>query len=204
MLFGVYGLDPYSSCQTTGGGTLNSMKKTTTGFTIVELLIVVVVIAILATISIVAYTNIQGRARDAQRADSLAKIKRSLELYKVEYDRYPSATANPGQDGWEVSTDVDGTFMEYLKNYGFASGVPVDPINKFSGQGGYRFFYYSYPAGSSGCPVEKGRFYVLRAQFESAANKPASAPLSTAVCSPGNGAWRDESDGWWVWHSFEK
>lgn len=32
------------------------------GFTIVELLIVIVVIAILATISVVAYTGIQSRA----------------------------------------------------------------------------------------------------------------------------------------------
>jgi prepilin-type N-terminal cleavage/methylation domain-containing protein len=35
------------------------------GFTIVELLIVIVVIAILAAISIVAYTGIQNRANDA-------------------------------------------------------------------------------------------------------------------------------------------
>lgn len=37
------------------------------GFTIVELLIVIVVIALLATISIVAYNGVQGRARDSKR-----------------------------------------------------------------------------------------------------------------------------------------
>jgi prepilin-type N-terminal cleavage/methylation domain-containing protein len=36
------------------------MKRTMSGFTIVELLIVIVVIAILAAISVVAYTGIQN------------------------------------------------------------------------------------------------------------------------------------------------
>ena len=39
------------------------MKKTKSGFTIVELLIVIVVIGILAAITIVAYNGIQSRAR---------------------------------------------------------------------------------------------------------------------------------------------
>lgn len=42
------------------------MRKSTSGFTIVELLIVIVVIAILATISIVAYNGIQDRAYNAK------------------------------------------------------------------------------------------------------------------------------------------
>lgn len=179
------------------------MKKATSGFTIVELLIVIVVIAILAAISIVAYTGIQERARNARRADSVAKIKRSLELYRAEHNRYPSATANPGHHSWEASTDVEGTFMEYLENYGFTGGAPVDPTNSVSGGSGYRFFYFRYPAGSGGCPAERGGFYVLRARFEGVANRPASAPLASAVCSPGNADWRNESGGNWVWHSFE-
>jgi prepilin-type N-terminal cleavage/methylation domain-containing protein len=75
------------------------MRKSTSGFTIVELLIVVVVIAILAAISVVAYTSIQERARDSIRADAMAKIERALELYKTDHGRYPSATANPGYSG---------------------------------------------------------------------------------------------------------
>ena len=41
------------------------------GFTIVELLIVVVVIAILATITIVAYNGIQNQAKDSALRTSL-------------------------------------------------------------------------------------------------------------------------------------
>ena len=43
--------------------------KTSKGFTIVELLIVIVVIAILAAISIVAYTGVQNRARNSAAAE---------------------------------------------------------------------------------------------------------------------------------------
>lgn len=39
-----------------------SMNKTSSGFTIVELLIVIVIIALLAAISIVAYTGVTARA----------------------------------------------------------------------------------------------------------------------------------------------
>lgn len=54
------------------------------GFTIVELLIVIVVIAILAAITIVAYTGISDRAKQSAKATTLAQWKKESELYKVE------------------------------------------------------------------------------------------------------------------------
>ena len=47
-------------------------KQKTSGFTIVELLIVIVVIAILATISIVAYTGVQNKAKSSALAADFA------------------------------------------------------------------------------------------------------------------------------------
>lgn len=49
-------------------------------FTIVELLIVIVVIAVLATISIVAYNGIQDRAKVSSVADNLNKIEKALRV----------------------------------------------------------------------------------------------------------------------------
>lgn len=54
------------------------------GFTIVELLIVVVVIAILAAISIVAYTGIQDRANDSVVQNDLANIAKQLQLALID------------------------------------------------------------------------------------------------------------------------
>ncbi len=51
------------------------------GFTIVELLIVIVVIAILAAISIVAYTGIQARARSSSGQNLASQIAKKAEVY---------------------------------------------------------------------------------------------------------------------------
>ena len=77
----------------------------TAGFTIVELLIVIVVIAILATISIVAYRGIQERARASEATSGLAQAKKKLELYKVDNSIYPTSgnLASAGVTDTDVS-----------------------------------------------------------------------------------------------------
>lgn len=62
------------------------------GFTIVELLIVIVVIAILAAISIVAYTGIQDRARYSQALNNLQTINKGIKLYQAQNGNYPIVT----------------------------------------------------------------------------------------------------------------
>lgn len=67
------------------------MNKTTSGFTIVELLIVIVVIAILAVISIVAYNGIQNRLYNSAVQQDLRNIAQKFALYRAasESDQYP-------------------------------------------------------------------------------------------------------------------
>lgn len=72
------------------------MRKSTTGFTIVELLIVIVVIAILAAISIVAYTGIQNRANNSAVQNDLAAAVKALELYKIDNSEYPDTLVEVG------------------------------------------------------------------------------------------------------------
>ena len=67
------------------------MRKSSSGFTIVELLIVVVVIAILAAISLVAYNGIQQRARDAQMLSDLTNAAKKFEIYAVDNGAYPNS-----------------------------------------------------------------------------------------------------------------
>ena len=59
------------------------------GFTIVELLIVIVVIAILAAISIAAYTNIQQRAKNTAIINAANSSIKLIEAYIAQYGVYP-------------------------------------------------------------------------------------------------------------------
>jgi prepilin-type N-terminal cleavage/methylation domain-containing protein len=71
------------------------MRKSTSGFTIVELLIVIVVIGILAAITIVAYNGIQGRTYDASVQSDMRTIAKKFELGRVDSltDSYPTTNA---------------------------------------------------------------------------------------------------------------
>ena len=83
------------------------------GFTIVELLIVIVVIAILAAITIVAYTGIRERSQDSAQASALSQSVKKVQAYAAENaDSYPPLLSTIGlsNQGDTVYTyDVDNT-----------------------------------------------------------------------------------------------
>jgi prepilin-type N-terminal cleavage/methylation domain-containing protein len=155
-------------------------KNKQTGFTIVELLIVIVVIAILASITIVAFRGIQGRARDAERSSDVSNLMKALETYKSLNGGYPSPTPTGPAGSFEQSTDTDGTFIEALKGSYF-SNVPTDPINDASHL--YRYYVYEVSSLSSyGCPTDKGRLMVLYIiGYENTQNMPSNDPA--VVCT---------------------
>ena len=67
------------------------MRKNTSGFTIVELLIVIVVIAILAAVSIVAYNGVQARTQQSVASSGASDAARKIALYHAENSQYPGA-----------------------------------------------------------------------------------------------------------------
>jgi prepilin-type N-terminal cleavage/methylation domain-containing protein len=99
------------------------------GFTIVELLIVIVVIAILATISIVAYSGIQQRAKNARVAAGVQQYVKAIQGYYATNGSYPSYSgclgANypsnrcwlaQGNPHYSVSTNLDAQLSELVPN----------------------------------------------------------------------------------------
>lgn len=69
------------------------MKRSNSGFTIIEILVVVAVIGILTTISLISFNRYQVDARDSQRQTRATIIAEALEKYYDENGEYPSCTA---------------------------------------------------------------------------------------------------------------
>lgn len=66
------------------------------GFTIVELLIVIAVIGLLATISIVAYSNVQSKARASALQANLNQIYKKAQVFSLTEGRYPATLSEIG------------------------------------------------------------------------------------------------------------
>ena len=69
------------------------------GFTIVELLIVIVVIAVLAAISIVAFTGIQNRAYDSAVKNDLSNFAKKVQLIAADSGDVPAGAHVVASDG---------------------------------------------------------------------------------------------------------
>ncbi len=69
------------------------MKHKKYGFTIVELLIVIVVIGVLAAITVVAYNDIQQRAKNTAIVSAANQSLKLINAYIAETGKYPPATS---------------------------------------------------------------------------------------------------------------
>lgn len=60
------------------------------GFTLVELLVTISILAILMTIALISFGNIQRGARDGRRKSDISNIQSALEQYHADQGAYPS------------------------------------------------------------------------------------------------------------------
>lgn len=130
------------------------------GFTIVELLIVIVVIAILATVSVVAYNGIQVRAKNAQQKDAATKYVKLLQLYKAQYGAYPTQYGCLGENnidsdndsvpdcGDDGSRSYNATLNTELKKVGTTPNIVTDRILGTDGVNRAGMFYEASYGGS--------------------------------------------------------
>jgi len=102
------------------------LSRYSDGFTIVELLIVIVVIAILASISVVAYNGIQQRSRAVAAESDIKNIDKAFRLLAIEQGRTTwwldaelTGTANPTIDSVISATNM----KNYMQSRSSVSGL---------------------------------------------------------------------------------
>lgn len=125
------------------------------GFTIIELMAVIVVIAILAAITLVTYNGVVQRSNDTKRKADLRAMQQALARYQVANGSFPTTAPNPGNSTWELSSDPE--FLKSLTEFTGASVFAAPGENNTLNL----YAYHSFSAGSYGCPVAAGPFYVL-------------------------------------------
>jgi prepilin-type N-terminal cleavage/methylation domain-containing protein len=92
------------------------MQKSTSGFTIVELLVVCIVMAIIATIGTMAFIGYQNQSRASQGAAMANIIKAGAEKYFNDNGEYPNATQ---LSSLSASANVLGTSKDALTTSNF-------------------------------------------------------------------------------------
>lgn len=109
-------------------------------------MIVIIVIAILAAITIVAYTNVQARANDTARFAAARDIRSGLELYRLDHGDYPllgggnvATCEHPSSGGGHcAASDLEEWLVpEYLSAMPSYSGDPDTIAYTARGNDGY-------------------------------------------------------------------
>lgn len=152
------------------------MRKSKSGFTIVELIVVIVVIAILATITLVVYNGVQARSRDARRKTDIANITKAMELYYSDHGSYPTSTGSTTINAaWASSVDASwATFETSLTGSQAITALPKDPLNVPSSgaantgvmMGTTYYSYAIYVNASNYCGSAAGQMYLIVYRLE--------------------------------------
>lgn len=143
------------------------MKKSRSGFTIVEMIVVIVIIAILASIAIIGYASYTKRARNAQTISAVGAWNKGLRMYKARNGSYPTRSGCLGANyGWGKSAlPTQGTEIAQCRQDSGTSGIVDD-----QSAGGFDTLMSPYitgspvpamiTAGTSSTSWKRGAYYV--------------------------------------------
>ena len=100
----------------------------TKGFTLIELLVVIAIIGLLATLSVISFSNTTAKARDVKRHNDLRSIQKALENYFDQNGAYPVVAVWRGVSTNFGSFGVTGA-TGYIPNLAptYIAKLPVDP-----------------------------------------------------------------------------
>jgi len=90
------------------------MRKTTSGFTMVEILVVIAVIGILATITFMGFGRYQADTRDSARSSQATILAEALEKYYEQNGEYPGCSALTGASATVTTSVLPGVQPQTL------------------------------------------------------------------------------------------
>lgn len=143
------------------------LRRSRTGFTLVELLIVLAIIGILSAMSLVTIADARAKARDARRKGDLATMRLSLFLYAADANDFFPATvggsdpnrSSKGEGIWSLDPASNPLVPESM------TGRIVDPVNTTT-------YSYSYDTNATNTAYvlcagleafsSRGHFFVLQ------------------------------------------
>ena len=139
------------------------------GFTIVELLIVIVVIGILAAITIVAYGNIQSKAKFNKINTELVAMRKLINMHKAENGTYPNTGGSWRYQRVDGDNFIPGVVPAYANKLPQVTDTPI---------GGNTNDTYIYISNATGTAYALMRLYQPSVPASEYANVPVSMQQS--------------------------
>jgi len=81
-------------------------KKTSPGFTLIEILVVISIIGVLTAMVTISTGDVRANARDKARVSDLAQIQFALRLYAEQNGEYPTNEGIIGEDALGINADL--------------------------------------------------------------------------------------------------
>ena len=107
-------------------------------FTLIELLVVIAITGLIVAIVVTTIFGAQARARDAKRESELSVLKKSLEFYYIDKNKYPTTTDWISLE--DESNPETQAFSQAMKpNY--LSTIPGDPLYPQEYESGKKYSY---------------------------------------------------------------
>jgi prepilin-type N-terminal cleavage/methylation domain-containing protein len=148
------------------------MRKTTSGFTIVELIAVIIVISILTGLGTLSFVRVQVSARDSQRSVKITQISEALEKYYNQKGEYPScanmATQPANTVVPSILSGIDADVLTTPTNPSGTNSILAACADMAAGYTEDKFAYVG--ASTSGCASSPCSKWTLKYREESTGN----------------------------------